>query len=75
MGARHCPWGGLTNRNICNIYGYHGYHEGVTLFPDKRIIYIIYMDIILQKIMSVGPTAAAEGSVPHIRKEGKLGNI
>ncbi len=29
----------------------------------------------MPKIMSVGPTAAAGGSVTHTRKEGKLGNI
>ncbi len=21
MGAGYCQWGGITNRNICNIYG------------------------------------------------------
>ena len=21
MGASHCQWGGLTDRNVCNIYG------------------------------------------------------
>ncbi len=40
MGAGHCQWGGLTDRNICNIYGgahlASRYHVRRSIGCDRR---------------------------------------
>ncbi len=29
MGAGHCPWGGYTDRNVCNIHGGYASHRAM----------------------------------------------
>ncbi len=59
MGAGHCQWGGLTYRNIYNIYG------GAHLASRYRATHHH------AKTMSVGPTDAAGQAVMHAMTEGR----
>ncbi len=60
MGAGYCQWGGLTDRNICNIYGDAHLASGPTSLP---------------KMEPLGPKVLMLQTCTNGQTDGKLGNI